>query len=430
MVESINELQQIIGGVIAYLPESREIYVQNKERVWADDIIDRLVEMALFTSSEQVRIAARRIVIETARQVGIEPDPAEISGESSIDKSGWVIPVFHLPGVTYDAARAVLHAAEQTLNAEIPLGFAVSDGAEQRGQTSMDYAIEVIGAMVKEMGGERSGRPVRLILQGVPLNPDQYEDDPAETVAGLADRVEELAGWGFNTFRFDMTPFLNNGDGDTAGRGGKAWIQLRNTLHNRGITGDLGIEFRGNALPNPDLLTSLLKELDSEVTKVRSDENPDIQSFYPDTIQLSLETLSSAYTDSRETSSDLLTDLQRLTSTLQEAKHSIGFAFSPAELIDEGDYTDLLRRGILELHFGNSLLLQMVNHQKFPKEIRDALGSANGQTGRNTTLKPVCQQLTAPEIHRELWRMKRQKNQTLYTDFLRDVLVLLKSLNE
>ncbi|HBA38836.1 MAG TPA: aldolase, partial [Deltaproteobacteria bacterium] len=124
--------------------------VANKDLLRAQ-AIDRLVFNGVFHENPEIKQAARNIVRESARALGIQPASIlplyEAMGRGEC--KGFTVPAINIRGLTYDMARAVFRAALLNQVGAVIFEIARSE-IGYTAQRPSEYAHVVIAAAIKE----------------------------------------------------------------------------------------------------------------------------------------------------------------------------------------------------------------------------------------------------------------------------------------
>jgi|GEM_PF-5053589 len=421
MVESLQELEQIISGVIAYLPETGEIYLLNKERVWADDVIDRLIEVHLFTGDDGVRQLSGRMISEIARQMDV-PLQTLTGGDTPSSERQNFMPIFYLPVITYDTARAVFRVVRKS--PPMPVGFAISDNNNGDKQTAEEYAAEILSAAMKERIHEGGADRFRLVAEGLQVDPGQYDTDPDSVVESLNGRISDLLEWGFTGFRLDIAPLVDPQDHaseEGASRAASVWAHLVRALAESTdpeVARSVGMQLPPDLSGNPAALGALTKALKKGVDNL---EIPEVEAGSPITCP---ETLQIGIPASEAPGSGNQVSLLRVREFIDPARESlpgIGFSLTFGDHLREADYPELREAGVIEIHFRKEVMLNLITHSEFPENIRDAIRESghrgNGSSARSARnlAEPDLWEDVLAEFRQDIWRMDSQRKRRIYT---------------
>ena len=145
--QSMDELKKSLQGIVE---TDGKVRVANKDLLRAQ-AIDRLVFNGVFHENPEIKQAARNIVRESARALGIQPASIlplyEAMGRGEC--KGFTVPAINIRGLTYDMARAVFRAALLNQVGAVIFEIARSE-IGYTAQRPSEYAHVVIAAAIKE----------------------------------------------------------------------------------------------------------------------------------------------------------------------------------------------------------------------------------------------------------------------------------------
>jgi fructose-bisphosphate aldolase, class II len=171
------------------------------------DLIDRLVETAVFGAEAELKGTARWIVRSLAAAAGIRPasihDLYMAMGRN--EASGFTVPAINVRAMSYDTARAVVRSARK-LNAG---AFIFEIARSEIGYTEQrphEYAAVVLAAALRE------GFTGPVFIQGdhVQTNAKKYNSPEREKeVSGLRSLIKEEIAAGFYNIDIDTSTLVD-----------------------------------------------------------------------------------------------------------------------------------------------------------------------------------------------------------------------------
>ena len=168
--------------------------------------IDRLVHAAVFGADADLRDAARWLVGEAGRAVGVAPASihelylARGRGEAS----GFTVPAVNVRASSFDTARALFSAAR-----ELEVGALICEIARSEigytDQRPAEYVAVLTAAAVKE------GWTGPLFVQGdhFQINAKKYRADPEPEVRAVKDLIREALHAGFYNIDIDTSTLVD-----------------------------------------------------------------------------------------------------------------------------------------------------------------------------------------------------------------------------
>ncbi len=168
-------------------------------------LIDKLVWSAVFGEPD-VRTASRWLIRQIATASGAWPASIhELYMAAGRDEYANVTtPAINLRGMTFDLARAVIRAAQETRSAQVIFELARSEigYTEQR---PGEYATVVLAAAVKE--GWRG--PVFIQGDHYQASPKAYAKDPDKEITAIADLAAEAIAAGYGNIDIDASTLVD-----------------------------------------------------------------------------------------------------------------------------------------------------------------------------------------------------------------------------
>ena len=198
------ECHEALRGIIE-VREDGSVRVEDEGRLRADGI-DSLVYNAVHHSAADMKDYCRWIIRRVAEAQGIRPasihDFYMAMGRGEV--GGFTVPAINIRGLTFDAARAVIRAAQARNVGALLFEIARSEigYTEQRPR---EYAASVLAAAVKE---DRRGP---LFIQGdhFQFNAKKFAEDPDKELNDLRDLTREAVEAGFYNIDIDSSTLVD-----------------------------------------------------------------------------------------------------------------------------------------------------------------------------------------------------------------------------
>ncbi len=202
--ETVKEMTDAVKPAASVL--SDRVSVTNPRAV-TGDLVDRLVNAAVFGKDAELKGTARWILRNLAAAAGIRPasihDLYLAMGRN--DASGFTVPAINVRAMSYVTARAVIRAAKKVNAGAFIFEIARSEigYTEQRPH---EYAAVVLGAALRE------GFAGPLFIQGdhVQTNAKKYNSpDRDKEVDGLRTLIKEEMAAGFYNIDIDTSTLVD-----------------------------------------------------------------------------------------------------------------------------------------------------------------------------------------------------------------------------
>ncbi|MGH7770594.1 MAG: class II fructose-bisphosphate aldolase [Candidatus Binatia bacterium] len=200
--QGLDEMKKSLQGVVEF---DGKVRVLDKEKL-RGQAIDRLVFNGVFNENAEIKQAARNVVRQSAKALGIHP--ASIlplyDAVGRRECGGFTVPAINIRGLTYDMARAVFRAALRNQVGAVIFEIARSEigYTEQRPD---EYAHAVMAAAIKE------GFNGPLFIQGdhFQANAKNFAKNPQAEVQALKDLIKEAIAAEFFNIDIDSSTLVD-----------------------------------------------------------------------------------------------------------------------------------------------------------------------------------------------------------------------------
>jgi len=201
--ENLEQLKQAGQGVLAIQDDTVKIL---DEAALRNDLIDTLIFTAVFSLQAETAKEARRLIRQTARELGIVSTSIqplyEAMGRREV--AGFTVPAINIRGLTYWVAQAVLRAAMQGNVGAVLFEIARSE-IGYTFQRPAEYATVVTAAAIK------TGYRGPLFLQGdhFQVIVKRYHQDATQEIKALKDLIWEAIEAGFYNIDIDTSTLVD-----------------------------------------------------------------------------------------------------------------------------------------------------------------------------------------------------------------------------
>lgn len=184
------------GGAVKILDEAR----------FRGEIIDELINSAVFSPLDEVREAARWVIWEAAHELGaVASSIHELYMARSQDKYRDVcVPAVNIRGVSYESCRAMFRSV---------LGLNAGPFLFEIAKSEMGYTFqrpaELISAILAAAIKEGYTGPVCIQGDHFQVNLTNYKDNPDKEVQGVKDLIVEAVGAGFYNIDIDTSTLVD-----------------------------------------------------------------------------------------------------------------------------------------------------------------------------------------------------------------------------
>ena len=200
--QGMDEMKKGLQGIVEIDGKAR---VVDKEKL-RGQAIDRLVFNGVFHESAEVKQAARHVVRQSAKALGIHP-ASILSLYEAIGRGecgGFTVPAINIRGLTYDTARAVFRAALRHQVGALVFEIARSEIGYTY-QRPGEYAHAVTAAAIKE------GFSGPLFIQGdhFQASAKNFAKNPQAEIQALKDLIKEAIEAEFFNIDIDSSTLVD-----------------------------------------------------------------------------------------------------------------------------------------------------------------------------------------------------------------------------
>ncbi|HEY2989123.1 MAG TPA: class II fructose-bisphosphate aldolase [Candidatus Binatia bacterium] len=200
--QSMDEMKKSLQGVVEI---DGKVRVLDKEKL-RSQAIDRLVFNGVFHENAEIKQAARNVVRQSAKALGIHPVSIQGLYEAIGRKEcgGFTVPAINIRGLTYDMARAVFRAALRNQVGALILEIARSE-IGYTFQRPDEYAHAVTAAAIKE------GFSGPLFIQGdhFQASAKNFQKNSQAEVQALKDLIKEAIAAEFYNIDIDSSTLVD-----------------------------------------------------------------------------------------------------------------------------------------------------------------------------------------------------------------------------
>lgn len=201
--ENIQQLRTAWQGILAVSGKGVEVLDGDKLRT---ELIDTLINTAVFGTPEETLGAARWLIRRAAAALGIYSASIqplyEAMGRGEVD--GFTVPAINIRGLTYDVAQAALRAAMRGKVGAVLFEIARSEIGYTY-QRPAEYAAAITAAAIK------TGYRGPLFIQGdhFQIIAKRYQQDAAQEVKVVKDLIWEAIEAGFYNIDIDTSTLVD-----------------------------------------------------------------------------------------------------------------------------------------------------------------------------------------------------------------------------
>lgn len=377
-----------IHGVVEILPEENEVFVLNKERLWADDIIDDLVYTAVFSPSEEVRQLVYRVVRDIGNQVGVYPASIqslyEQMGRGEV--SGFTVPALNLRGPTYDEARAAIRA-QHALNAGPVIFELAKSEMGYTNQSPAEYVTCVLSAAIKEQQGEEGYGPIFIQGDHFQINARKFHSDRETEIQAIQQLIDHAIQAGFYNIDIDTSTLVDlsgqtvddqQEDNYTVSAGLIQYIRSKSPEGVRiSVGGEIGEVGSQNSAPEElraymkGLRRALEKRIETEEDSGATDDIPG-----PSKISVQTGTTHGGVPAPDGTIKEVNLDFDTLKTLSFIAREEYGMAGAVqhgASTLPEDLFHKFPEVSTAEVHLATGFQNLIMDHKRFPKKLREQM---------------------------------------------------------
>jgi len=374
-------LIQGIHGIVEIMPEENEIYVLNKERLWADDVIDDLVYTAVFSRSEEVKQLTYRVVREIGKQVGVYPASIQSLydhiGQGKV--SGFTVPAFNLRGPAYDEARAAIRA-QRALNAGPVIFELAKSEMGYTDQSPAEYATCVLAAAIKEQQGEKGYGPIFIQGDHFQVNASKYHEDREAEIEVIRRLIDQAIQAGFYNIDIDTSTLVDlsrNSVRDQQEENYTVSAELIQYIRSKspgGVTISVGGEIGevGSQNSTPEELRAYMKGLQQALESNGESE----EGNGPSKISVQTGTTHGGVPAPDGSITEVNVDFDTLKTLSEIARKEYGMAGAVqhgASTLPDDLFHKFPEMGTAEIHLATGFQNLIMDHKRFPKKLREQM---------------------------------------------------------
>ncbi|MFQ5354801.1 MAG: class II fructose-bisphosphate aldolase, partial [Thermodesulfobacteriota bacterium] len=205
---SMGGIQSSLMGAVRTLKDG--VAVTDEELI-RSECIDDLIQTAVFSEDNEVKLASRRLITQIAADLGIRS--ASIQGLYEAmgrgECGGFTVPAINIRGITYDTARCIFRAAKKCGSGTFIFEIAKSE-LGYTDQTPAEYTACILAAAVKE--GHRG--PVFIQGDHFQVNAANYKKDRQAEIDALKALIKEAITAQFYNIDIDSSTIVDLSQSD------------------------------------------------------------------------------------------------------------------------------------------------------------------------------------------------------------------------
>jgi len=375
---TIDQLCQGTYGVVQIYPDEPSAYVLNKARLWADNIIDALIQTALFAESEEVKSFTRWLIRETGKQIGnfpasLHPLYQTLADDSENVSHQYVIPSIDISGMTYEMARAVYRARQRTDTG--PVIFELNDSDQMADATPLsDYTVSVIAAAIKEQHAENGWGPI-FLKRNLKVNIDRSSEELEGKLRELTDTIDRTLDAGIYNISIDAS--VPDGDDNTVEpdptENARITAELVRYIRskepkNTPVTVSGTLTISENLTIAPKQLRTFLQEFQQQISSEEAEK--DVRGIATVSIRRSNNSADNSGSDGKLVWSDSNKDMLTNLSNIAREEFAL-FGIVPRDIpqLSEQSLSDLSDENVTELQYSRDFQNFILNHPRFPRHL-------------------------------------------------------------
>jgi len=197
------ELQQKCSKIITI--DGNEVVILDEQKL-VDELIDDLIQTAVFCSDQATVDAARWLIRRAGAALGIISSSIQTLYEAMgrEEAKGFTVPAINIRGITYDTAQAVFRAINKGKVGPVIFEIARSE-IDYTKQRPVEYTCAVIAAAIKT--GFRG--PVFLQGDHFQVNAKKFAADAAKETQAVKNLIWEAIEAGFYNIDIDTSTLVD-----------------------------------------------------------------------------------------------------------------------------------------------------------------------------------------------------------------------------
>jgi len=422
--QSIDQLCQHTFGIIQIYPDEPSAYVLNKARLWADNIIDVLFQTALFAESEDVKSFSHWLIREIGKQTDNFPASLHslyqtLNDDSEIVPHKIVIPAIDISGMTYEMARAVFRARQQTDTGPVIIELDDSNLIPDTEQLS-EHVLSVIAAAIKEQHAENGWGPI-FIKRNLEIQVNRSSDDLEEKLRDITDNIDQLLDAGIYNINIDAS--VRNGEEanieSNLAENARMTAELLRYIRSKEpknttvtVSGTLTLpENQANA---PEQLRTFMQEFQQQ------SRNEDSENDLVGITTINLRSTNISDSDSgandQVTGSDFNPDMLKNLSKIAREEFDL-FGIVPRDIsqLSAQTFSDIFNALAIEFHSSRNFLNFVLDHPRFPHHLRNQI-------------RTDFQEKNLIQIQQHLWNIEPQSLRVIMHDLENEFITLFNQM--
>lgn len=202
-LKNSEQLKNDLKGILQI--EGRDVRVLDEKKL-SGEIIDELVQAAVFSPDDRTREMARWIIRRAGASLGILPASIQSLYEAMGrgEAGGFTVPAINIRGLTYDTAQAVFRAARKGKVGPFIFEIARSE-IGYTGQRPAEYTTVIIAAAIK------TGYRGPLFLQGdhFQISAGKFSKSPEGEINAVKDLIKEAIAASFFNIDIDSSTIVD-----------------------------------------------------------------------------------------------------------------------------------------------------------------------------------------------------------------------------
>jgi len=200
---SKDEITSQLKGVLGQ--SNGRVKLENADKL-RGDIIEMLVENAIFNEDKETKGVARYLIKSAALQMGIVPASIQelYDARGRGENKGYTVPALNVRGMSYDMCRAIFRSAHK-----VNCGALIFEIAKSEIGYTFQLPHEVVPVILAAAIKENHKGPVFIQGDHFQVNPKNYALDPDKEINELKDLIRQGIGAGFYNIDIDTSTLVD-----------------------------------------------------------------------------------------------------------------------------------------------------------------------------------------------------------------------------